>query len=72
MGRGNVGRAKVGAGCGARDGLIWWGHHVSHGVGLDQRSVGDSGSTLLVTSARVGVVVDARVPGELVGAAEAL
>ena len=47
---------------------------MGHGAGLDHPgggSVGDGSSILLVAPARVGVVVDARVPGQLVGAAEA-
>lgn len=43
---------------------VWFHHAGSGGSG--------SGSMLLVTPARVGIVVDPGVPGEFVGTAEAL
>lgn len=64
MRRRDVGRANVGAGSTARDGLVWWRHHVSEArAGFHEASLHGGNSSLMSSSMLtfappgVGVVV---------------
>lgn len=77
MGRRDIRRSHLGDGSGSGDGLAGRRHHRARSARdgiLLACSSGRSGRDVLrlVTPSRVGVVVNARVPGQLVGTAETL